>query len=884
MANLLNEAEVSELQRAAKEFAAGIKFSIQTDDLQPLNTDVNFEASYLEDSQSTEISSGTSISTKTNYKSEALRLRIQVTTLEDELVRVKALMAKRRPYTHNLAQQLNQINQTHRLQVECLNEQIENIHRKSQACIKHEENKTTETTTLLLEERLKTAEALQKNTALLEQLNNMQSQRIVDLTNHKRELAKKDAAARDAQSRVQLLTQQIKFLETNRQERLQELQIENQRNLEKQKKVYLKKFEKMKQVLVQIQNLWSHSSSCNNGFSKNSDSSSDTVTVTFVSPGKTNKTTRIATPHSIRSHAMEDNNSFEAKKLFHGNGVNDDNKENDSIYNSTDRYDTHLSDSDTNSIEFDDAAELDAIQLALKLAKQSRQKLIYANKKVKIESERTKFVTAQLTAQRIGDVKAIESSLENMFGNLEGYADHCLTQSQKLLQTHITKLKSVCIDGQKIVQYLHDQELKSDTDKPYNENAIENISIGLKSIVGKFDSIIKKASPYIHPDVNTTCNRVEQETAMKESDTETDRKSKNVLTASTIAAIIEKSNACLNYTISGAKVTSSYETQVFAIIVKLASEIMSSFSGPLQSSANEILRNSSGYMNFSSPNQAPFSASNLLEMLLKIKSTVETQRMNCTRLQKELALSKKELSVSQQKIKTLHDSLSQQVQQTTNAEQHIAASTENTASLESALAELRNEYNSHCLSIESLTKAKNEAVEAESMALQKLSQELQDFSSIKVNNEIAIEQQVKLLEQMQTEHAINLAEIQKRNLQEISLSTSELSNLKQELSQMQVKHKISQTKLLDSQTCIGKLENELSENFAECEQLKQSSNSASHAHGKMLKQLSELTSQNKQLHYDWCASEAAVENLEADHVAMRQQVQQERAARAGRNI
>ena len=80
---ILDPDEVRRLNEAARQFAAGINFSLKTDDLAPLNASgISTAAADLSNSTSEDSSM---FSSKTDYKSEALRLRVKVTALEEEV-------------------------------------------------------------------------------------------------------------------------------------------------------------------------------------------------------------------------------------------------------------------------------------------------------------------------------------------------------------------------------------------------------------------------------------------------------------------------------------------------------------------------------------------------------------------------------------------------------------------------------------------------------------------------------------------------------------------------------------------------------------------------------------------------------------------------------
>ena len=265
---LLGPDEVHRLNEAARKFAQGIRFSLRTDNLPPLNVDPALETSTVGDASTHSTSEEeSSMFSGGSYKSEALRLRVKVTALEEEVVELrKRQHASGRTLHPEAVEQFQrhvaQLQQAHRLETELHQRELQAERQKAAVLIRAAEAKATD--------------GAEKVAELHGKCDRRAAQHALDLAalaEARQVSARREQEARDASTKVLLLEQRIDFVCRDREARLAERDAAHRREVEHVAERYRRMLRDLRRAHAQLQRQYAADLRDNNSSSSSSSSS-----------------------------------------------------------------------------------------------------------------------------------------------------------------------------------------------------------------------------------------------------------------------------------------------------------------------------------------------------------------------------------------------------------------------------------------------------------------------------------------------------------------------------------------------------------------------------------------------------------------------------------
>ena len=819
--SLLDPDEVRRLNQAAKEFAAGINFSIKTDNLPPLTGDTALDNSEIDVSNSTSDDSLFSSKSKTDYKSEALRLRVKVTALEEEVYELQAILARNAtPANEYLQKHVEQVRQTHLLQVElerqrCANEQQQAL----QAVLTAEE---------------RAAEATSKLADLQARFDRMVQDQALSQKEFAQQRAEASAAleqVRAANAKIELLEQRVDFVSRDRQERLAERDKQHDRDLDHVVARYSKMLGDLKKTHTQLQQQYIAATQ-----------DPETVTVRFVNSGDVVG----RSSSTVDAHSRHHNEEKQPER-------NDGNRS--SLISAAEAVRLQRADDLERSrfsvIDQDGEDAWDGVRAALSLAKLSHEQLTQAKHNAEKQAGMAAKVTAEANSARLQDVERIQSFVGSMLQSFSARMQECLSAVNKVLvdqhrqiqQQHREKIALVAAVSRRsprLVEHIEidskvERELLQQTSRCMDRTEIIEKSLRVTQSLAESNAVLSNGGVAV--------------------------KAQKTPNARDIANTMDLVCECLCQVQRNRAHTISTSNKVNNVVLSMVRKLHhTQGNGASTKYRDSRCNDSSRVVESSNPSTLPALALDL------VQAHEEKQDLQL-RLQKAEQTSKATQSHDAQLQQEAAEQLRNLITTLESKDSQLSDALEHAQELQSKVESLQQQIQVDREMLQALEHAKKRAVQAEKAAAVALAAELEAT---------AVEQQKK--QQQAADSALELAnqrlmEAAREHAAEAGANVAEISTLQRQLCW-------AQEAVAEAEAECGTLEGALAGHNSKVERLTTARNEAARkAAGAEAARLALETNQ-QQIHHDWCASKAALANLEVEAAALQQQLDVEKAARA----
>ena len=436
----LDEHEVDRLNEAARQFAAGIRFSTTTDNLAPLTPAPALVDPTNDDGISTASTSDDSIasllSNKADFRSEALQLRVKVTTLEaeNEELRVALALSQQQPSAETMQQHLNLIHDQYRQQFDAYQLELQRAHQKA-----------NEAAIALSQAHSRLVHNDRANSSFHE----LMSQRDEQLQLLTRDVAEKARQISGLEERIHQMSECHIQILANRD-------TCHRREIDEVVTRYSKMLTDMQRTHAQLQQQYAADVAAEG-----------TVKLRFLGHPSSQAGASVPKsavgqrkpPYRAGENVAEptsDNSTFTMRTpVFNAHHVASSSTT--AVVASPDRSRTR-----TGSAQPNDSA-WDSVQLALSLAKVSHKKLAKAKRVAKQRAADAARKSAAADAARAADVKTIEGSVQNMLMSFQDCANKLQTMLKGALENQCKQmrlLQVLAVRVSKELQNYHDTHNK----------------------------------------------------------------------------------------------------------------------------------------------------------------------------------------------------------------------------------------------------------------------------------------------------------------------------------------------------------------------------------------------------------------------------------------
>ena len=858
MSEVLGQEDITQLQEEARKFAAGIRFATATENLTPLNIETSIVDESNSSSDDSILSNG-----RTDYKSEALRLRVRVTTLEEEVLELQAALgqAAHQPSQEHFEKHLAEVSRRHELELEVQARDFAAERQRSQLLVHAAETKAADCAARLLEAQSKWNQQADDQAQLLQRVEKMRDSYEQQLSDLRQQLAQQEKCARDAQSKALLLQQRVDFVSSDRQQRLEESKKRHDQEVENIVAKYSKMLLDLKRAHTALQRL----------YEQDTNNENDKVTVTFVNTGKkkTQQADHSANPTSVQADL------FGARRclLPVQNVVVDENSD--------------------NSLSAD--GSWDGVQAALSLAKISHKKLAFAKKRAEAEANAAAQVSELASKARLNDIHNIEATVQDMLREMHSCIHKCVHATATCLTEQQSELRCHRDNVHGIVEDLQAEMKNSGSNDRKHVDKVQTTLCSLKRRIIETEKWMHHtknlpavgaeplAAKTIREAMLCCCSCICQMAANYAAEVSVAHGVLDVIGRLVCDALTGGSNQ----KIRGINESGTTPQQLVRGLLQLRRYVEQQRNAVSvareQALAAERAAKTAEKGDSSLRHKAAEQIKTLIASIESKETQLQAAHQKCQELEKEA--SRKAAVVEQLRSRRLEDEnalLQAQVDKDRalrevradkeRALKEAQADTERAlqeaqADKERAIREAREDKD-RALRLE--RDHKDRAVYAEKQAAADFAAELEKAAEMQQEAIIA-EERAKTRDLVNASH-IQITKLKKEHAAKSGQASAELESLQRDL-------RVAKSRLRKAESECGMLEAQLTGHCQEREQLLVARDKAARAASQAAVDRLAVEASYRKVHHDWCASEAAVANLQTEQDLLRQQLDDERSAR-----